>query len=465
MFNTKAINFEEINSIHLIGIGGIGISGLARILKNQGKSISGSDQSASPLTESLAKEGITIYPQQLPENLSAKPELIIYSAAVPVSNPELAAALEQKIPAITYPEAVGILTKNYKTISIAGTHGKTTTTALASLALSANQFDPTVIVGALLKEFEGKNERIGKSDWFILESCEYQRHFLSYHPQIIILNNIEPDHLDYFSDADDYLKAFQQFIDQLQPEGLIIANSDDQNIQKLIVDNPTKQFITFGEKLSNGSQTHYQIDQHKILKNGELIATLNLNIPGQHNIFNSAAVIALSDYLKGDLNITVKALENFNGSSRRFEIKGKIAGKTIVIDDYAHHPTEIQATLQACREKYGDDSKILVIFQPHQYSRTKKLLKDFSSCFNLADQVIIPNIYAARDTQEDKDSVSVDSLVQRINRQNPSSIPFAVNGKGLEYTLEIAEKLASHFDLILTMGAGDITKLSDQLLE
>ncbi|MGL5831261.1 MAG: UDP-N-acetylmuramate--L-alanine ligase, partial [Candidatus Altimarinota bacterium] len=323
----------------------------------------------------------------------------------------------------------------------------------------------TVIVGALLKEFEGKNERIGKSDWFVLESCEYQRHFLNYHPQIIILNNIEPDHLDYFSDADDYQSAFQQFIDQLQPDGVIIANSDDQNIQKLVSNNPTKTFITFGEKINSKITIHYQIDQHKILLNGELITTLNLNIPGHHNIYNSAAVIALSNYLKLDLNTSIRALEKFTGSSRRFEIKGKIAGKTTVIDDYAQHPTEIKATLQACREKYGDHAKILAIFQPHQYSRTKKLLNDFSSCFNLADQVIIPNIYASRDTQADKDSISVDTLVQKINRQNPSSIPFAVNGKDLPYTLEIAKKLTSHFDIILTMGAGDITKISDQLIK
>lgn len=460
MFNTKTVNFEEINSIHLIGIGGIGISGLARILKSQGKTISGSDQSASPLTDNLANEGINFFPQQIPENLSVKPELVIYSAAVPESNPELAAAIEQKIPAISYPEAVGVLTKNFRTISICGTHGKTTTTALASLALTANQFDPTVIVGALLKEFDNKNERVGKSDWFILESCEYHRHFLNYHPEIIILNNIEPDHLDYFSDAQDYFSAFQQFIDQLKPNGVIIANGDDLNIQNLIKNNPTKKFITFGQNPSND----YVIDEHKILKDGQLLTTLNLGVPGQHNIHNSAAVIALTEYLKSDLTTSIKALESFTGTSRRFEIKGQINHKTTVIDDYAHHPTEIKATLQACREKYGDNAKVLVIFQPHQYSRTRKLLKDFTSCFNLADQVIIPNIYAARDSQEDRNSISVDILVQKINRQNPSSIPFAVNGQNLEYTLEITKKLASHFDIIVTMGAGDITKLSDQLL-
>jgi UDP-N-acetylmuramate--alanine ligase len=460
MFNTKTVNFEEINSIHLIGIGGIGISGLARILKYQGKTISGSDQSASHLTDSLENEGIKFYPQQLAENLSEKPELIVYSAAVPENNPELAAAIQQKIPTISYPEAVGILTKNFRTISVCGTHGKTTTTALASLALTANQCDPTVIVGALLKEFDNKNERVGKSDWFILESCEYHRHFLNYHPEIIILNNVEPDHLDYFSDAEDYFSAFQQFIDQLKPNGVIIANGDDLNIQKLIKNNPTKQFITFGQNSTND----YQIDDHKILKNGELLTTLNLSVPGQHNIYNSAAVVALTEYLKSDLATSVKALESFTGTSRRFEIKGKINQKTTIIDDYAHHPTEIKATLQACREKYGDNAKLLVIFQPHQYSRTKKLLKDFTSCFNLADQLIIPNIYAARDSQEDKDSISVDTLVQKINRQNPSSIPFAMNGKDLNYTLEITKQLAGHFDVILTMGAGDITKLSDQLL-
>lgn len=449
--------FKNYSHLHFIGIGGIGISALAMILQSFGHKISGSDQNKSKITENLSKEGIKISLGHQAENVAINTDLVIFSTAIDKNNIELLTAQERKIKTLTYPEAIGFLTQKLSTIAICGTHGKTTTTALISSALIQNNFDPTVIVGALIPELSQKNFKIGNSQYLILESCEYQRAFLNYQPKIIILTNIELDHLDYYKDLSDYLSSYEEFIKKLPSDGLLIANIDDQNIQKVVKKFPQLNIISFGKS----ENADYQIKPDGIYKQNSLIKKLNLKIPGLHNIYNATAAFVLSDYFKLNQAISILALENYQGSSRRFEIKGQI-DKTLIIDDYAHHPTEIETTLTAAREKYGNSAKILCIFQPHQYSRTIKLLDQFIDCFKNADQVIIPNIYQARDSEEDIKKISVDTLVDAINRKHHKK---AINGQSFHETLEYLKNNFQNYDIVFTMGAGNIYEIADSFLK
>ncbi len=457
-YKLQATSYQLPNHIHLIGIGGSGMSGLARILKTSGKNISGSNDQISTTTAALKSEKISVQIGHQAKNIPVKTELVIYSAAVPAKNPELIEAKKRGLPTLTYAEAVGILTRTKKTICISGTHGKTTTTAMSAAVFLKTKKDPTVIIGSTIKELDNRNARCGKSPYFILESCEYRRAFLNFQPEIIIITNIEADHLDYYHDLQDYKKAFQQFIAKLQAKkGLLIANGDDKNIRQII--SKTKnlpQIIWYGQDKNND----YQLDgaTKSVFYQNKKVAELNLKIPGVHNLMNATAVLALAQTLKFPLKQTLAALENYQGSSRRFEFKGKL-GKTILIDDYAHHPTEIKATLAAARQKFGPTAKILCIFQPHQYSRTLKLLAGFAKSFSDADEVIIPNIYEVRDSAKDIQAINAATLVKKIQKYQPN----VRNGEGFAKTIAYVKKNAHKFDVILTLGAGNIADLAKRL--
>ncbi len=448
--------FEAYQNIYFIGIGGAGISALARILAQNKYNISGSDIFPSTNLELLKKEGINIFTQHSEENISTQIQLVIYTVAITMDNPELLKAKQLRIPCLSYPEAVGLLTKSLKTIAICGTHGKTTTTAMLGFALTKNNFDPSVIVGALLPDFKNQNYRAGMSDWLILESCEYQDSFLNYSPQIIILNNIEIDHLDYFQNHTKYIKSFHKFISSLPNTGLLIANIDDPNIQKLLQQKYPFQIITFGKS----HRADYKIIDKTIKTPNNKIIHINLQFPGQHNILNATPTIILSEYFKLDLNKTIDALNNFKGANRRFEKKG-ILGKTIIIDDYAHHPTEIRATINSCREILKTGQKLLLVFQPHQYSRTISLLSEFLESLQLADHIYIPNIYAARDSKTDIKKINAEKIVTLLNQKNPGKATYS---ESIDKTAELIKKNHDQFDIIVTMGAGDITTLSQKLL-
>lgn len=454
---TNQDSFEVYPNIYFIGIGGIGISALARILKAKGHTVSGSDLSQNLNTELLEKEGIKVHHDQKAENLPAQLDLIIYTKAIPPTNPEFVEAQKRSIKMLSYPEAVGLLSKLYKTICLAGTHGKTTTTALLGLVLQANNQDPTVIVGSLVKEFGNKNELLGKSDLLALESCEYQDSFLNYHPEILVINNVDPEHLDYFGNEENYINSFKKFISNLKAEGRLIVNGDDPNLRKIISQLQDIEITTFGE----GQDNDYQINGHKIAKKGAPYCELNLSIPGKHNIRNATVSIIISDLLGLDLQTTITTLNKFTGANRRFEIKGQV-GQTAIIDDYGHTPAEIQATLEGTREKYGAGAKILCIFQPHQYSRTHMFLNDFAQSFKLANKVYIPNIYRSRDSEEDVQKVSPQILVDAINTAQPEVAEYTEN---MEKTLSRVSENLSNYDVIMTIGAGDITNLSDQILK
>jgi UDP-N-acetylmuramate--alanine ligase len=446
--------FKKFRNIHCIGIGGSGLSGLAQILKKNGCKVSGSDKINSAALTRLAKENIKVYVGHKAGNLPAKTDLVIYSSAIPKTNPELKKAIKQKIPSMTYSKAVGLLSENYRTISVCGTHGKTTTTALAAAAMIAAKKDPTVIVGSLVKELGGQNYRVGKSEYLVVESCEHFRNFLTYNPKIIVITNIEADHLDYYKDLADYKSAFRTFIEKLPADGLLIANSDDRNVKDIVKDFRKSKMVLYGRNV----KSDYRLVGKYIVSKNKKIAEIDLKIPGDHNLMNAAAVIALSSELKLDLGRVTKALCSFRGSARRFELKG-IVNKTHIIDDYAHHPTEISVTLKALREKYGKKSKILCIFQPHQYSRTRLLLKDFAKAFKDADEVIIPNILRVRDKASDIESMTPEKLVREISK-NHSRARYLKNFKATEI---YAKKHLKDFDVIITMGAGDVWKISAAL--
>ncbi|MFC1749358.1 UDP-N-acetylmuramate--L-alanine ligase [Pseudomonadota bacterium] len=436
---------KTMDNVHLIGIGGSGMSAIARIFHGMGTTVTGSDSTDSPVIESLRELGIKIFIGHDGSNINFDTGLVIYSQAIEEDNEELLQAEEGEIRMMSYPQALGLLTQNKETVAVCGTHGKTTTTGMIASALIDSGKDPSVVVGADLHELGNKNAILGKSNLMIIEACEYKRAFLNFAPNYIVLTNLEPDHFDFYKTYEDYLDAFRHFIGLLPPDGKLIVNIDNDSVRELIDSLRAVNTITFGKS----SNADYSFDK---------IAKLNLSIPGDHNMMNALAAYALC----GEFNVNEadvkKSLESFKGAARRFELKGKI-GKTEIYDDYAHHPTAIKATLKAAREKFGPDAKILCVFQPHQYSRTYNLLEEFSESFSDADEVIISNIYGVRDSEEDMEKVDVETLVNKISEHHDN----ASHGEGLENTARIVKEKINDYDFIFTMGAGDVWQIYEDL--
>lgn len=446
--------------IHLVGIGGIGVSALAGVLHAQGKKLSGSDQEKNALTQHLEKLGVKIQIGTASTKLPPKTEVVIHSLAVPENHPALREARRQKIPVLSYPQAVGQLTRHFYTIAICGTHGKSTITALIAKALIENNFDPTVIVGTKLKELKNLNYRVGKSKILVLEACEYRRAFLNYSPRAIVLHTLDPDHLDYYKDFEDYLDAFREFTEKLPPDGYFFGNLDDDDVHEVIRTMQSKKFpsyntFTYGAHYENAD---FSLREKQIYHRGIPVGELGLQIPGAHNRTNALSAFSVCSTLGTAPRNILKSLNDYQGAYRRFEQKGKF-GKTILIDDYAHHPAEITATLQAAREMFPK-KKICVVFQPHQYNRTKNLLKDFGTSFKQADEVIIPNIYEVRDSKSDVHAVSAQMLVDEIRKnKTPARL-----GHDLAGSIDYLRNHAKDFDVVITMGAGDVWKVSEALL-
>jgi len=430
-------------SIHFIGIGGIGISGLAKIYLEQGHKISGSDLTQSEITDDLGKMGGRIQiGEHKKENLPNDADRVIYNLAISEDNPELKEARACCVICQTYPEALGELTKKYFTIAISGTHGKTTTTGMIVLILLRNGFDPTVIIGSKLKELGNSNARLGKSKYLVIEADEYKRAFLNYHPDIAVITNIEADHLDYYQDLEDVRNAFWEFISLLSENGVLVANGE---IVKLLNCYIVKNKI----KCVN----YEKWPQQKIAK--------ILKIPGSHNIQNALAAFAVGKSLGIKKENILASLANYHGAWRRFEIKYD-KGVT-VIDDYGHHPTEISATLKAAREKYGA-RRIWCVFQPHQIARTEKLFDGFAKAFGDADKIIITKIFgvAGRDSVSQQARVlPSQGLVKSLKKQKKDAVYLESFEEIIDYLLREARK----GDVILIMGAGDINALTPLLIK
>lgn len=455
------LDFNKPINIHFIGIGGISMSGLAEILLDRGFMISGSDRQESALTRKLESNGALIFYGQKAENISDKCDLVVYTAAIHPDNPEYARAKELGIPLITRAELLGQMMINYRSsIAVSGTHGKTTTTSMLAHILLAADTDPTVSVGGILHAIDG-NIRIGASDYFLTEACEYTNSFLHFNPTLGVILNVEEDHLDFFKDIDDIRHSFKKFTGLLPKDGALVINADINDYSYFTkdlscrvitysVDSPadlTACDISFNE---------FAIPSFTAVYKGKELGRFELKVPGKHNISNALAAIGASLILGIDTAMMAKGLSSFTGTDRRFQFKGKVNGASVV-DDYAHHPTEIRATLSTalkCPHK-----KLWVIFQPHTYSRTKAFFNDFIDALSAADEVILAEIYAARETNTF--GVSSADIAKGIFQKGTKASYFPTFKEIEDY---IKPQLKTG-DLVLTMGAGNVTAIGDELLK
>ncbi len=455
------INFSEPIHIYFIGIGGISMSGLAEILLAEGFRISGSDRAESMLTHRLEEQGAVIYYGQRKENLSPEIDLVVYTSAIKSDNPEMIAASELHLPCLTRAQLLGQMMKNYKTsIAVSGTHGKTTTTSMISQILLEDDADPTLSIGGIYKPIDG-NIRVGSSSLFVTEACEYTNSFLSFYPTIGIILNIEEDHLDFFKDIQDIRNSFHEFARLLPPDGTLIINGDIDRIEELTGDLSCR-VITYG---ASSASDYYPKDItydasgcpsfYLMRKNGKT-ESFSLRVPGEHNVYNAIAAIALADLLGIAGGVTAKALLQYGGTDRRFEYKGKVRGFTI-IDDYAHHPTEIRATLHAAAN-YPHHT-MWCVFQPHTYTRTKAFLNDFAKALVLSDEIILADIYAAR--EKDTLGISSQTLQAEIEKLGHRCYYFS----SFEEIEDFVLKNCTKDDLLITMGAGDVVNIGENLLK
>lgn len=454
------INFSQPSSVYFAGIGGISMSGLAEILADAGFTVSGSDRSPSALTEMLEAKGIKVFYGQRAENITSSLDCVVFTSAIGKDNPEYIAAHEKNIPCLTRAELLGQIMKNYGTpIAVSGTHGKTTTTSMLGEILLHAELDPTLSIGGILKTIGG-NIRIGKSEYFVTEACEYTNSFLSFFPKIGVILNIEEDHLDFFKDLADIRRSFRKFAELLPEDGCLVINADIADCQK-ITQGLSCRIVTFG----SGSNADYYPSDVTYDENGNPRFLLHgpkgsctqtaLQVPGIHNILNALAAAAVADLLSIESSRTAWALHNFTGTDRRFEYKGTVGGIT-VIDDYSHHPTEITAALQAAA-RYPHRT-LWCVFQPHTYSRTKAFLKDFAKALTLADKVVLADIYAARET--DTLGISSEILQKEIQALGQECYYFPSFDEIENFLLENCLK----DDLLITMGAGDVVKIGETLL-
>ncbi len=454
-------DLTKYKHIHLIGIGGISMSAIAETLHNWGYHVTGSDLNQSQITDTLNSHGIQTTIGHAPE-IAKNADLIVFSAAVGENDPEMKIARENHIPLVTRGKFVGYLTKMYQeTICVAGTHGKTTTTSMLATCFLAAGKDPSVEVGAMLKNIGG-NYHIGKSEYFILEACEYKANFLNFFPKSAIILNMDGDHLDYYKTFDNVVNTFQDFSCLLKEDGLLVTNADDSNC--LALKNIVKsKFISYGIENKNADFVAQNIEfddngfaQFDVYKQNEFYHHFALSVTGKHNVLNALACIAMCDYYGIEKNRMAEALQSFTGAERRLEYKGSF-GEVSVFDDYAHHPTEISAVSSAIKNKKYHES--WVIFQPHTYSRTASLLEDFAHSLMDFDHVILVDIYAAR--EQNTVGISSQDLANKMLSL----------GKKVDYIPEfekvvkyVKENAAPH-DLVLTLGAGTVTQIGPMLLK
>ena len=455
-------NFDnrQIHSVHFIGIGGISMSALAEVLFELGYIVTGTDMHASKLTDKLLKKGIHVkighHKDYLPQC-----DLVVFTAAINKENPELIKAKDLGIPIIDRAEMLGLLMKKYKnSVAISGTHGKTTTTSMISLILEYSQYNPTIMIGGELDEISG-NLKIGGLDYFVTEACEYVESFLKFFPTIGVILNIDADHLDYFRDMDHIIQSFTKFGQLIPEEGYLIAFLDDDNIKK-VLPHVKCNVVTYGKSEGSDYRPHNILYDEKgfpsfdVYYQNKNLGRFQLSIPGNHNIYNALAAIASSLILGVPIDKVQENLGRFKGTHRRFDILGKLETVTIV-DDYAHHPTEVKATLEAAT-RYPHN-RLWCIFQPHTYTRTKALLNDFASSFFSADTVIITDIYAAR--EKDTGEIHARDLAEAISHYHDNVHYYS----SFEDIVAYARNHIQPEDLILTMGAGDIFKVGEMLLD
>ena len=454
------VNFNNPVHIYFIGIGGISMSGLAEILLNENFTVSGSDMKESDLTTLLSERGATIFYGQRYENITDDIDAIVYTSAIKEDNPEWQAMKDKNIPSLSRAQLLGQLMKNYELpVAISGTHGKTTTTSMISEILLKADTDPTLSIGGIYKSIGG-NIRVGQGKYFVTEACEYTNSFLSFYPKTAIILNVEEDHLDFFKDINDIRSSFKQFAALLPDDGTLIINSDIDNYAELYKD-LTCKVVTYGFKETDdffATDIIYNENGYPsftvIAKDGSRLE-YQLNVPGIHNISNALSAIAFATLEGIDTSVVKEALKAFRGTDRRFDYKGSIGGVTI-IDDYAHHPTEIRATLTAAQNY--PHNHLWCVFQPHTYTRTKAFLKEFAEALSLAENIILADIYAAR--ERDTLGISSKTLQAEIEKLGKKCYYFPSFDEIENFLLE----KCINGDLLITMGAGDVVKIGENLI-
>lgn len=457
--------------VYFIGIGGISMSGIAELFLDKGFKVSGSDLHKSAVTKRLEELGITVYYSQDGKNLTSDIGLVVYTAAIHEDNPEFVKAKEFGLPMLERAECLGQIMSHYKNaVAVSGTHGKTTTTSMLSYVYLEAELDPTISVGGILSGIGG-NMRLGKSENFIMEACEYANSFLHFTPTTAIVLNVEAEHLDFFGTLENERLSFTKFIGLLPETGLLVINNEIEDVDKLIPDRKIR-IIKYGLRAINGKEPDYTAKNitynnfgctsYNLFINGEDRGRIELSVTGEHNVSNSLAVIAASlepsDIHKDGiaLDIIKRGLKKYTGTERRFQYKGERDGYTIV-DDYAHHPTEIRATLEAA--KRVKHNRLIVAFQPHLYSRTRTFLHEFANVLSMADITVFAEIYAAR--EENPGNISSDDIRELMSNNGQEAYFFK--------TFEEIENFLIHTckpgDLLITMGAGDIVKVGEDMLK
>ncbi|NBX83627.1 UDP-N-acetylmuramate--L-alanine ligase [bacterium] len=450
--------YNNIKKIHLIGVGGIGMSGIAELLLKNGYSVSGSDLKGSELCARLKQLGAQIFQGHLSHHIEGA-DLVVYSSAVTPQNPELAEALKREIPCIPRAEMLAELMRLKYGIAVAGAHGKTTTTSMIALTLTQAGLDPTIVVGGRMDNFGGTNARLGAGDFMVVEADESDGSFNLLTPSIAVVTNMDREHMDHYETMAKLKKAFVSFLNKIPFYGLSVICGDDPYL-KMLLPKLSRRRKTYGFQPENFYRiVEYTPTAHGTdcrIQAGTDVFTLSLQVPGKHNVLNAVAALAVADELSVPRERSLEALRSYQGVQRRFQKRGELKGVTL-IDDYAHHPTEINATLSAARERFPQ-SKIRVVFQPHRYSRTEDLFDQFSSCFRFCDAVAVTEIYAAGETAIP--GVSASALVQNISQTGHPQVVEA--GQPLA-AIENWLRESAPGDIILTLGAGDLPSVYKSL--
>jgi UDP-N-acetylmuramate--alanine ligase len=457
--------FAKIQRIHFVGIGGIGMSGIAEVLLNLGYKVSGSDLKPSPITQRLAALGAITFEGHRAENLTGA-EVVVTSSAISRDNPEVAAAHLSHIPVIPRAEMLAELMRLKYGIAVSGMHGKTTTTSMLAAVLAAGGLDPTVVIGGRVDAM-GSNARVGKSEYFVAEADESDRSFLKLWPILAVVTNIDREHMDCYHDMADVERTFVEFLDHVPFYGMVVACNDNDNLRRLL---PAvrRRIVTYGTRegsdfliteMRSGSAIEGRLatSVFRVLYHGKPLGEFHLHVPGEHNVRNATAAIAVGLGLDIPMDKVREGLEKFSGVDRRFQLKGRANGVT-VIDDYGHHPTEIRATLAAARQ--CGFSRIHVIFQPHRYTRTQLLLDDFAKSFRDADSVTVLDIYAA--SEAPIAGITGELLAERITQQGSAHAGYSPS---FAEAAELAGAKARTGDLVLTLGAGNVVQLGPLVLE
>jgi len=443
--------------IHFIGIGGVSMNGIAEMMVKRGFIVSGSDRESSPITDHLKTLGVTITVGQRAQNITDDIDIVVYTGAIHADNPEMSAALSKNIPCMERPVLLGAIMQEYDyDIAVSGTHGKTTVTSMISTVLLHAEKDPSINVGGYLPIINGTT-KIGTSEYFIVEACEYRRSFLNFKPTVAVINNIEEDHMDFYKDIDDIISAFSDFAKGVKDGGCIVARKDDTHVKKALstIDRPIITFSLENDADFYADSIVYDTNggsEFTIMKKGQPFAPVKLSVPGSYNVLNALAAAAVCDFVKISPAQIAEGLSKFMGSARRFEKIGTYHGCDL-IDDYAHHPTEIENTIKAAISLHKQH--VYAMMQPHTYSRLKALFEGFSTCLAGVDEVVVCDVYAAREAFDP--TASPEKLAEAMRKNGINAIH-----------MSDFQAIADHFkskigsgDILLSIGAGDVNKILD----